>query len=100
MNLDKILEIIKPRTMHTSDRAYTASDLANLGACKGELAVVELQQSLEVDKYALSGLWPQVPRQVPSGSDGCGKHEVELQGVRDGVASNWRFHLILPQQLA
>ena len=32
----------------------------NLCGCEGQFPVVELQQSLEVDKYSLSSLGPQI----------------------------------------
>ena len=59
--------------------------LADLSSSEGKLSVVELQQLLEVDEYALSSLWPEESGNVSSRANGCAEHEVELERVGEIV---------------
>ena len=51
---------------------------ANLGGCEGQLALVKLQQSLEVDKDPLSGLRPEETFDSSTGTDVGLEHQVEF----------------------
>lgn len=66
-----------------SDQSRPGRDLvpegrSDLGGREGQLALVELQQPLEVDKDPLSGLRPQEASHGSTGTDVGLEHQVEL----------------------
>ena len=66
---------------------------SDLRSCKGQLAVVKLQQPLEIDEHSLGGFRSQEPFHKSRGSDGRGEHEIEGDALSDGVARRRRGHL-------
>ena len=74
---------------------YLPESIANLRSRKGQLALVELQESLEVDKDALGSLRSQEAPEQSGGPDVSLEHEIELHRGGEFVSGDRRLDLEL-----
>jgi len=102
--VDKVLDLSKRELTHT-EKTGARSNLvtegtANLGSGEGQLASVEVEKTLEVDKDTLGGLGAEEAGHITSRTNASLEHQIERCGVGDVVASDRGLHVVLAKSVA